>query len=187
MSLHAWAYLLLAVLAVASWWIADGLSVQQPSSAPAVEHYADYFSTRITKTTMNEDGTRKQILVAQAMVHYKDDDTTELAQPVMTVFNTESPPWVIRSMQGFVSSDRNEIVLGGNVIITRKAGAGVSPVKVITSNLTVHRSSSIADTPDHAELISPPYRISGIGMRVHFQDPKTVSLLSKVRGKYEPN
>ena len=188
MTKQAGGYLLLALLALLSWWIADRMSPQESPSTPKVKHSPEYFSTRFTKTVMNEDGTPNQRLAAQSMIHYRDDDTTELTRPVITFFQADdTPPWVIQSERGDVSSDRNEIFLGGRVVIIREAAPGVSPVKVITSNLTIHRSSNIAETPDHADLISPPNQISGTGMRVHFEEPKTLSLLANVRGKYEPH
>ena len=185
MTRRARGYLLLTVLALLSWWFANRMSPQQSPSVPKVEHSPEYFSTQFTKTVMNKDGTPEQRLAAQSMIRYQDDNTTELTRPVITFFEAESPPWVIRSDHGLVSSDRDEIVLAGHVLITREAAPGVNPIKVITSNLTIHRSSNIAETSDHADLISPPNRISGTGMRVHFQDPKTLSLLSNVRGKHE--
>ena len=188
MTKQAGGYLLLAILALSIWWLADRMSPQESPSPQKVKHSPGYFSTRFTKTVMNKDGTPKQRLAARSMIHYRDDDTTELTEPVITFFQADdAPPWVIRSDQGMVSSDRDEILLGGHVLITREAAPGVSPVKVITSNLTIHRSSNIAETPDYADLISPPNRISGTGMRVHFQEPKTLSLLANVRGKYEPH
>ena len=178
-------YALLTLLAGASWWLTDVFKPEQRPAEKAAKHSADYFSYGLTKTTMTPEGIPGDRVVAEKMTHYKDDDTIELLKPTFTFFKPDAPPWVVVSERGHISSDGLHILLGGAVRIRRSAAPNIRPVEVITSDLMIHRDTNIAETSKHADIISPPDRIEGVGMRVHFEDPKTLTLLSKVHGKHE--
>lgn len=173
----------LALLALVTWWFAEFNSEKTRPALRRAENSPDSFSKGVTKTVMDETGKVKNRLVAKSMAHY-DNDTTELDQPVMTMYENDAPPWVIKSDTGTVLQNGKEVVLNGKVYIDREAAKGIRSVNVFTTNLRVLPESEYAETEDHVEIVSPPDRISGTGMRFYFTRPIKLTLLSKVRGTY---
>ncbi|SJM89175.1 LPS export ABC transporter periplasmic protein LptC [Crenothrix polyspora] len=180
-----YSYLLVAVIALLSWWLVKLTVVEMLAGREDVAHSADYFSSGYTKWEMSKTGALKTLLRADKMLHYKDDGTVHLDKPVMSFYNAKTPPWVIRSATGIVSADGKTIFLNGNAIIDRAKAEGVRPVTINTSNLKVNPETSYAETADGAELISLPQRTTGIGMKLVYVEPIRVELLAKVRGHYE--
>jgi lipopolysaccharide export system protein LptC len=179
-----WVYLALTICVLLSWLVADRLSPQPEKVQSTAGHRPDSFSKKFTKVTMTEEGKPKNKLIAKSMVHFKDDDTTELEKPVFFYFSTDSPPWVVHSDNGLISSEGKIIFLHEKVLITRDAAAGTEPVIINTANLTIKPSIDYAETDKFAELISNQNRISGTGLSLYFGEHKRVNLHSNVRGKY---
>lgn len=184
MTKQIWVYLTLTILVLLSWLAADWLSPQPKKIQSTMTHRPDSFSKKLTKVTMSEEGRPKNKLIAESMVHFKDDDTTELEKPVLTYYNTESPPWVVHSNSGFIGAEGKTIFLSGKVLIAREAAPGVLPVIINTKDLTLKPKIDYAETAEFAELISNRNRISGTGLSLYFGEHKQIELHSNVRGKY---
>jgi lipopolysaccharide export system protein LptC len=178
-------YLLLAVMALLSWWLVKLTVIDPISQSEAIAHSPDYFSNGYTKWEMSKTGQLKSKLVADKMLRYKDDGTLHLTKPVMTFYNDETPPWVIRSETGIVSADGKTVYLNGKAVVDRAKAEGVKPLTINSSNLTVKPETSYAETTDWAELISLPQKTTGIGMKLTYAQPVHIALLAKVRGHYE--
>ncbi|SJM92987.1 conserved hypothetical protein [Crenothrix polyspora] len=178
-------YVIVAVIALLSWWLVKLTVIDSMSSREGVAHSADYFSSGYTKWEMAKTGELKTKLLADKMLHYKDDGTIHLDKPVMSFYNAKAPPWVIQSETGIVSADGKTVFLNGKAVVDRAKAEGVSPVTINTSNLKVNPETSYAETADWAELISSPQRTTGTGMKLVYVEPIRVELLAKVRGKYE--
>ncbi|NOT11001.1 MAG: LPS export ABC transporter periplasmic protein LptC [Methylococcaceae bacterium] len=178
-------YLYLALLALLSWWLVKltGLDSITRSNAPL--HSADYFSTGYSKWEMDDRGQLKSQLLADQMIHYSDDQTTHMIKPLMYSYNEKNPPWVIKSETGILSADGNNLLLNGKVIIDRAKGPGTKPLTINTSNLKVKLATRYAETKEWAELISPPNRTTGTGMKMVYTQPIRLDLLAHVKGKYE--
>lgn len=182
---HFQFYFYAAVLALLSWWLVK-LTDSEPTSdrASHVAHSAEYFSHDYVKWEMDESGQLKSKLVAKAMRHYGDDGTTHLQQPVLTLMNPETPPWVISSETGIVSADGQQILLNGKAMADRAGAPGFKPLRINSSNFTVQPARELAVTDDWAELLSPPDRTEGVGMQLNYGSPIQIQLFSKVRGRY---
>lgn len=175
----------LAALAAVSGWLADAFAPKQQAMQRRADHSPDSFSTGLTKTVMNEKGEPEHKLVADAMRHYSDDDTIELEGPVLTIFREEGPPWIIKSEAGLVMPDGEEVILNGKVHINREAGEGVREMNIFTTDLKIKPKIEYAETDNYVEMIAPLDRLSGTGMRLMYAKPIQLTLLSKVRVKYE--
>ncbi len=180
-----YSYVVVAVIALLSWWLVKLTVIDLLGKREAVAHSPDYFSSSYTKWEMAKTGELKTKLLADKMVHYKDDGTHHLDKPVMTFYNAKTPPWVIQSETGIVSADGKTVFLNGKAVVDRAKAEGVSPLTINTSNLKVKPEISYAETADWAELISLPQRTTGIGMKLVYAEPIHVELLAKVRGHYE--
>ena len=99
--------------------------------------------------------------------------------------NEKTPPWVIKSETGILSGDGKDLLLNGKVAIDRAKGEGVSQLTINTSVLKVKPETSYAETNEWAELISPPNKTTGTGMKLIYAQPIHLQLLANVKGKYE--
>lgn len=178
-------YLYLAGFALFSWWLVKLTSLDETGRIQAPPHSADYFSTGYAKWEMDETGTLKSQLLAEQMTHYSDDGTTHLTRPVMHFYNETTPPWIIKSETGLLSADGKNLLLNGAVVIDRARAQRARSLTINTSNLNVKPETGHAETKEWAELISPPNRTTGTGMKLHYTQPVRVELLTHVKGNYE--
>ena len=177
-------YVYVALLALLSWWLQQ-LYEERAAEMKVAQNSPDFFSSGYYKKEMNLEGVPKSELTAVKMQHYKSNGSTHLVKPVMTLYNPNAAPWVIKSDKGIMAADGDNLRLNGHVLINREASENASALKVTTSNLKVKLSTNYAETADWAEIISPPNQTAGIGMEVTFVSPVHLKLLSKVKGRYE--
>lgn len=178
-------YLWVAIIALSSWWLVKLSDVEEIFLAPTPAHSPDYFSKGYTKWEMNEVGKLKNKLLANEVIHYSDDQTTHLLYPVMYFHNDKTPPWVIKSEIGILSGDGKDLFLKGKVTIDREKANGAAQLTINTSMLRVKPKTSYAETDEWAELISPPNKTTGTGMKLTFAEPIHLQLLANVKGIYE--
>ncbi|MDO9161226.1 MAG: LPS export ABC transporter periplasmic protein LptC [Methylococcaceae bacterium] len=175
----------LAAIAVLSWLLVKLTGVIEISRMEAPLHSPDYFSTGYTKWEMSDQGTLKSKVLADEMMHYSDDGITHLKNLAMYFYSDNAAPWVVRSETGELSADGKDLFLNGQVAINRAGDADTRELIINTSNLKVKPETSHAETSEWAELISPPNRTVGTGMKLVFVEPIYVELLSHVKGRYE--
>ncbi len=178
-------YIYLGVIALLSSWIANFTDLVIPFHPNATPHSPDYFSTGYTKWEMNELGAVKNKLFADKILHYSDDGTTHTFKPVMFFYNDKTPPWIITSETSILSTDGKDLLLNGQVTINREKAEGITPLTINTSMLKVKPDISYAETNQWAELISPPNKTTGTGMKMTYIEPIHLQLLANVKGNYE--
>lgn len=178
-------YFISGVLALLSWGLVEFTGFEFARPSVTSQHSPDYFSTGYAKWEMNESGRLKNKLNADKMTHYNDDGTTHLDNPLMFFYNETTPPWIIKSKTGILSADGKDLLLTGKVSVERAEAPGVRQLIINTSNIKVKPETSYAETSEWAELISPPNRTIGIGMKLVFAEPVHLQLLANVKGKYE--
>jgi len=176
--------LLSLLVAALAWWIYDPATQDFPREAAAPQN-PDYTIDRFKATSMGMSGRPEQVLEAERLLHYPDDESTELAEPRLTVYDGELPPWRIDAEKGRVSGDGDTVFLEGGVEVNREAAPETRPVQIRTTNLRVRRSDGFAETADPIEIRSGGSWVNAVGMKVWFGDPVRVKLLSEVRGQYE--
>jgi lipopolysaccharide export system protein LptC len=178
-------YLYISIIAATSWWLVKLAGLDEIERASIPPHSPDYFSKGYTKWEMNELGAVKNKLLSGEIIHYSDDGTTHTVNPLMYFYNEKTPPWIIQSETGILSSDGKDLLLTGKVTVNRAKAEGVSQLIINTSMLRVKPESSYAETDEWAELISPPNRTTGTGMKLVFTQPIHLELLANVKGIYE--
>ncbi len=171
------------LLAAGTWWLAQQ-GVEEPDYEPKPDS-PDFYLENFTATTMGRDGKPDKSLSAERMIHYPADDSTELTQPRMTVFDKDRPPWRIQSETGWVSGDREIVLLNGEVKIDRSAAEGVRALHLTTSNLRVQPEQNYAETDEYVYAESDGSWVESTGMQTWFKKPMRIKLLAKVRGRYE--
>ncbi len=178
-------YIFLTIIAILSAWLAKTSETLQNTINNNPAHSPDYFSTGYSKWQMNEQGTVKNKLNADKIVHYSDDDTTRSIRPVMLFYNEKNPPWIIRSETGLLSANGNVLLLEGEVTIERGKTKDQGPLTINTSMLKVQPNKNYAETEKWAEFINPPNKTTGTGMSMTYIAPIHIEFLANVRGNYE--
>ncbi|MCB1760319.1 MAG: LPS export ABC transporter periplasmic protein LptC [Gammaproteobacteria bacterium] len=158
---------------------------ERPSQYRADTHAPDYYLQSFTASTMGIDGRMEKQLSAARMEHFPDDDSTELESPVLSIHDAERPPWRIRSERGWVSGDKQLLLLQGQVHIDREEAQGVRPLHIVTRDLRVQPDNNYAETDAEAHATSREDWLTSVGMQLWFARPIRVKLLSQARGRYE--
>ena len=182
---HLRLHVYLSLLALLSWGLVKLTVTEEAGLTVIPPHSPDIFSNGYRKWEMDEKGSLKSELIADKMTHYSDDGTTHLDNPLMFFHNEATPPWVVKAEAGILSADGKDLHLKGKVAVKRDQGPTVKQLIINTSNVKVNPETHYAETGDWAELISPPNRTTGVGMKLIFEQPVHIQLLSKVKGKYE--
>ncbi len=177
--------ILLLVVFLGSLWAVNNPPEQDISEkSQLAEHVADHFVVAYNKVEMDESGFPASKLIAEFAAHYIDNDETELTSPVLTLFKSESPPWVMRSRTGVIKAGGDKIFLAGKVYINRTGSESVREVNIKTSELHIEPKRNYAQTEAWAELVSGLDTISGVGMKLYYQDPLSIELLANVKGQH---
>ncbi|MEA3278889.1 MAG: LPS export ABC transporter periplasmic protein LptC [Pseudomonadota bacterium] len=176
--------LIMAAGGALAWW-----HLPDEESAPVrevdLERKPDYTVDNFTATMMGETGTPHRRLSARELRHYPDDESSELEQPMLTLFNEEGPPWLVRSQTGWVSADGDRLVLRGQVLIKREAGERTRPLELQTAELQVQPRNKYAETDQPVRATSEAdWLTSANGARIWFGDPVRVKLLGRARGEF---
>lgn len=127
----------LAALAALSWWLPNALTPRGGLFDGDSRHEPDYTIENFTATEMNAQGQRKHELRAAKMVHYADDDTSDLTQPYLIQFPPDAAPVHTRADRGQVSPNGKEILMQGNVRVTRGASGADPAGEVQTREMRV--------------------------------------------------
>lgn len=177
--------MLLVLLALASWWLAERLTPKDESAPKSADNsQVDYYSKNIRRTVLTPEGVPKEILLAEVMTHYKDDNRTEMENPVMVLYKKDGEPWVIRSERSTSLAEGQAVLLRGKVLITRKDSKG-DELKIVTSNVKYTPDKDYAETQEHLLMLSKDDTTSATGAEVTFEPVLKVNLLADVRRKHE--
>lgn len=127
----------LIALAALTWWLPTALTPPDSLSENDSRHEPDYTIYNFTATEMNAQGLRKHELQAAKLVHYADDDTAELTQPYLVQYPPDAAPVHTRADRGRVSANGKEILMQGNVRVTRGARGSDPAGEVQTREMRV--------------------------------------------------
>lgn len=170
-------------LLVGTGFLANFFEQSAPLETVISGRIVDSFSTGYYKKEMDASGSIQRELYANKVLHYSDD-ITHIEQPIMTLHNRDTPPWVIQSETGVLAADGDNLWLHGNVFISRTETSGLNPFKINTSELHIDLSQNQAQTKQWAQIIDGTRITEGVGLQVVFTRPIKVKFLSKVRGRY---
>lgn len=128
---------LLIALAALSWWLPNALTPRSGLFDSESRHEPDYTIENFTATEMNAQGQRKHELRAAKLEHYADDDSADLTQPYLIQFAPDAAPVHTRADRGRISPDGKEILMQGNVRVTRGASGADPAGEVQTREMRV--------------------------------------------------
>jgi lipopolysaccharide export system protein LptC len=180
--------LILIVIAALSWWAVQ--SPPQRGSATSQAHSGprevDYTLTGLDVIRMTEAGRPAHRLRADQLRHFTDDDTSELTGPQLTVYQDRSPPWEVDAEGAWVSADGSLVLLTGEVVIDRAAGADSPPMRLVTRDLRVQPRQDYAETDEKVRVETDTDWLDAVGMQAWLRPPSRLKFLSQVKGYYVP-
>ncbi len=127
----------LLALAALLWWLPNALAPRDGLFETEKRHEPDYTIENFTATVMDTQGHRKHELRAARLEHYPDDDTVALDRPYLVQYTPDGPPLHTRADRGFTTTTSKEILMRGNVRVTRGAKAGTPAGAVTTEEMRV--------------------------------------------------
>jgi lipopolysaccharide export system protein LptC len=180
-------YLVLAALALGTGWLAHRLTPSEEPGPEPVRGKIDYYSKHIRRTTLDERGQPKQLLVADELVHYEGNDRTELIHPVLTLYKEGGPPWVFHAETATLPDQGEWIYMNGPVVILRNADQSdpnARTLRIDTANVRVQPDREYAETDEFVRVVSPPDELTGTGAKVHYGEEFKATILSHVQRKH---
>jgi lipopolysaccharide export system protein LptC len=175
-------WLILIILAFGTTWLEQ--SIKKVLSKPSVEisdNVPDYTMKNFQTKQMDEQGYLKNELTAETMIHYKNTNT-KLNSPSMVFYEAKQPVWTVRSEQGEISPDGEQIWLLGEARLQRYNQS--PPLEIISRDIWLQLEQQYAETAAPTTIISGLHKTQSVGMRV-FMLTKQIELISQVRGHYE--
>jgi len=128
---------LLVALAALSWWLPNALTPRGNLFDNEIRHEPDYIIENFTATEMNAQGQRKHDLRATKLVHYADDNTSDLTKPYLIQYQQGAAPVHTWADRGQVLPNGKEILMQGNVRVTRGASGDNPAGDVQTQEMRV--------------------------------------------------
>jgi len=142
---------------------------------------------RFQAIRMNVAGLREYVLEAPLLVQLAGQEGTRVQKPVMDWYQPDgrTREWRLRAENGWIAADQQQVRLEGEVVMTRTAESGKSPVTITTRDVLVRPTERYAETAAPALAVTPGGELRAIGVRAYL-DQERLELLSQVRGFYEP-
>ena len=172
--------LILVLLAAGTTWYLRQLEEARLPLDRGSQHEPDFFMEEFTSLIMDARGVPHRKLTAERLDHFPDTDTNELTKPHLELYNDGEAPWHVVSERGWVSPDREEILLQGRVFVWQDSQTGQRVIDIVTRDVRVTLDDQYAETEEPALIRTPDSETHGLGLPA-FLDQGRFELLSQVR------
>ncbi len=184
--LLAWLPILpLLLLLAGTYWLNQQVQPFSPKSDDRLRHDVDFSVENLSSVTLDENGHARYLMTTEKMWHYPDDDSTYMDRPHFVSLHTNSPPIMISSLAGKVSSHGDEVFLYDDVTVNRLPDLEKDKLNFNTEYLHVIPDKDKADTDHPVTLVTARDTITAIGMTLDNR-LQTVHLLSNVQATHVP-
>ncbi len=174
----------LTLLAALTFWLQYAIQPPEAARDGKNRHDPDFIIQNFTLKRFDQKGELQHTLTAEKMVHFPDDDSTVVTHPYV-IFTGREEPTRVRANQALVSADGEEVVLVGDVLVTREGSAQREEMSLATSVLTVYPDDEISRTTAPVTLRRGKSVVNGVGLEAN-NITGIASLHSQVRGVIEP-
>jgi lipopolysaccharide export system protein LptC len=156
--------LLMALLALGSWWLVKNVPpAQKPRPAAPPRAEPDYTMSGFALERFAQDGRLKLRLHGAQMRHFPDTDRIEVEQLRAESFATDGRVTRAQAQRGLSNGDASEIQLFGQVEITQPDRQGV-PVRLSSEFLHLYTASERVRTHRPVRVEHNGARLSAQGM-----------------------
>ena len=176
---------MLLILAVLTVWLLVNDDQQQSKSDVETEadfhQTSDYSMKHFTITIMDEAGQPVRIIKGEDMAHYPEDDSTRIHSLAAHMMEQGKETWNITANQGDTQGKGENILLTGNVIVTKEDN---NDTELRTEKLHLDTEQNTAYTDVAATFKSPNGVTDTVGFHAVLAD-ETINLHSRVKGQYD--
>jgi lipopolysaccharide export system protein LptC len=176
--------LVLAVLALLTFWIDRYVQVPDKISSKQKTHHPDYFMENFVSSKTDNGGKLKTMLAAIKLEHYPDDDSLHLVRPRMTQFTDNGGFSQIEAQRGVISGNGDLAEFYDHVVVHRPATGDGSDMQLHTDYLKILPEKQLATTNQEVLINQGPSSyMRGVGM-VYDSANHEITLKNKVRIHY---
>ena len=144
---------------------------------------SDYRLQDFELVALDKLGKEAFTLRAPQLQRHPGDRTMTLATPLFLLPTNDGGYWEIRSKQGWVSAEGDEVRLTGDVNAT--SPQGMTPTTFATQTLNVFPQTDRASSRDVVTVTRPGSILRGRGFAANLKS-KRYTLLADVRTRYAP-
>jgi len=176
---------IVALLAALTLWL-DQIVRTAPSSPTDGRNDPDFIVDNFVANQTGLDGLLKHTLRARRMTHFVFDDSTHLDQPRLTHFSEKRLDLRAESDSARLSSDGQEVLMSGNVRLTRAASGNQSELTLLTSSLLVIPDKGLARTDQPVVIRNATSNTEAVGLEFDY-GRQHLTLLHDVRTSLKPS
>lgn len=157
------AALLLAVVAAASYWYSR--EIRRPTlRTPPTPGTPAFIVDRVVLTQFDASGRGRYKLFAERLSYFDENDDIELAGPRLVSLRPDEPQVQATSTRARVTNAGEQVLMQGDVVVQRAAGAGRPRLEIRTARMTIvpdleHFSSDVPVLIEQGDM-----RLSGAAM-----------------------
>lgn len=146
----------------------------------------DAFATQVVSTKFSDQGTKKYELFSPRLNHYKTNNQTRIETPQLYMYNNLQEAWLITAQYALATQGSQIIEFIQHVDISGARTLNHKNTQLLTEKITYYSDKNTAHTSLPVTIIQPGSIIHATGMDAAF-NTGTMTLLSKIRGSYDPN
>jgi len=152
---------------------------------------SDYTLANFTVDALDADGRHAFSIAGPSLVRRAEDGSIYVTTPNYEIIDNSHNTWRGHSDSAWVNKDGSIMKFEGNVQMRRQPTATVTPVELVTSDLTVTSDKAASppkktlETAALATITDPNHIVHGVGMKADM-GMKVVELLSAVHWTANP-
>lgn len=185
------AVVLLAVLALGSFWVQDVLrhNAEDGSERQSAREEPDYYVEKFNFIKLSNNGNANYHITGERLIHHPRHDNIEILQPRINSFDQERSPLHIRAERAMVEQksaevfprrEHDQVHLYDQVSVERPAGENVRYMKLQSDYLLLLPDEDSIKTDTAVSLFTSNSETHAVGMEAN-NATQQMTLLSKVR------
>ena len=181
----------LAAIALATQILVWVYAARNPSQAFIGPPRSDYTLANFTVDALDTDGHHAFSIAGPRLVRRAEDGSIYVTTPKYEIIDNSHNLWRGHSDSAWVNKDGSIMKFEGQVEMRREPTPTVTPVELLTSDLTVTSDKSVSppkktlETAALATITDPNHVVHGVGMKADM-GMKVVELLSDVHWNIQP-
>jgi len=182
----------LAALALITQILVWVYAARNPAQAFLGPPRSDYTLTNFSVDALDADGRHAFSIAGPRLVRRAEDGSIFVAAPDYELVDSSRNVWKGKSDSAWVNKDGSIMKFEGQVHMRRQPTATVTPVELLTSDLTVTSDKAASppkktlETAALATIADPGHVVHGVGMKADM-GMKVVELLSDVHWTASPS
>lgn len=182
---HFFSLALLALLAIAIWWLEDIIRSVQEKEPHEAGNRPDFYLENSVLRQYDRLGNLAYLLQGQSMIRYPGEDSIEIEKIHLQQFPRQGSRITVTADQARLLEEDWKIMLSGSVHIHQPKGKTNNLLDIRAESLSIDQASGYMETSGPITIKTSGHEISGIGMQAWTKAGK-YRLQSQVRGRHEP-